>query len=128
MSVSDILPIVATAQLGVFALLSIFSRKKSTDRPLLVSAMAFLALWLVAFRPLWHSAKAEASIGAPSSNVVSCATVERDMSAAKVQQRLGPPDEKKSDEETRGPGATIWIYRDSRCAVHMFDDKVDFTE
>jgi hypothetical protein len=127
-SVSHILPIVATAQLGVFALLSIFSRKKTTDRALLASAMTFLALWLVAFRPQWHSTKSEAAIVAPASSVVSCATVERDMSASNVQQRLGAPDEKRSEEETRGSGATIWIYRDARCAVHMFDDKVDFTE
>ena len=126
---SHILPIVATAQLFVFALLSVFSRKDGTDRKLLVSTLVFLGLWIAAFRPQWHTAaKSEAAIITRSSNAVSCAMVERDMSAAKVQQRLGAPDEKKSDEETRGPGATIWIYRDSRCAVHLFDDKVDFIE
>jgi len=126
--VSHVLLIVAAAQLFVFALLSMLSRKQRTDPKLLVSAIVFLALWLVEFRPQWRAQKAEASVVASSSSAVSCATIERDMTAAKVQQRLGAPDEKRSDEETRGPGATIWIYRDSRCAVHMFDDKVDFIE
>jgi len=126
--VSHVLLIVAAAQLFVFALLSMLSRKQRTDPKLLVSAIVFLALWLVEFRPQWRAQKAEASVVASSSSAVSCATIERDMTAVKVQQRLGAPDEKRSDEETRGPGATIWIYRDSRCAVHMFDDKVDFIE
>ncbi|HLJ72947.1 MAG TPA: hypothetical protein VKU62_00075 [Thermoanaerobaculia bacterium] len=126
---SHVLPMVAAAQLFVFALLSLFSRKDRSDPKLLVSAIVFLALWLVEFRPQWHTHKAEASlVTSSSSSAVSCATIERDMSAAKVQQRIGAPDEKRSDEETRGPGATIWIYHDSRCAVHMFDDKVDFIE
>ena len=125
---THVLPMVATAQLLVFALLSLFARKQRTDRMLLISAVVFLALWLVDFRPQRHTPKAEASVIASSSTAVSCATISRDMPAAKVQERLGAPDEKKSDEETRGPGATIWIYRDSRCAVHMFDDKVDFIE
>ena len=125
---SHVLPMVATAQLLLFALVSLFSRKDRSDFKLLASAIVFLALWLVDFRPNWRSTRAEASVIAPASSAVSCATIERDMPASKVQQRLGAPDETRSDEETRGPGATIWIYRDSRCAVHMFDDKVDFIE
>ena len=125
---SHILPIVATAQLFVFALLSVFSRKKGSDGLLVVSAIVFLALWLVAFPPQLHTSRAEASVIAMPANAVSCSSVSRDMTSAQVQNRLGAPDEKRSDEETRGPGATIWIYRDSRCAVHMFDDKVDFIE
>jgi hypothetical protein len=126
--VSHIVAIAATAQLFVFAVLSIFFRKRASDRSLLVSAVVFLALWLVEFHPQWRTPKAEASLATAESPAASCATIERDMPAAKVQQRLGAPDEKRSDEETRGPGAAIWIYRDSRCAVHVFDDNVDFIE
>ena len=125
---SHFLPIVDTAQLFVFALLSVFSRKKGNAGILLGSAIVFLALWLVAFPPQFHTVRAEASVIATPTDAVSCSTVSRDMTSAQVQQHLGAPDEKRSDEETRGPGATIWIYRDSRCAVHMFDDKVEFIE
>ena len=124
--------IAAVAQLSVVALFSMFSR---TGRPktVIVSSILFLALWLVGFdvrsmiRAFPSTPKAEAAmVSRPSKG--SCAQVARDMTSAQVQKRLGEPYEKRGDEETRGPGATIWIYRDSRCAVHLFDDKVEFIE
>lgn len=125
---SHVLAIAGVAQLFVFALLSVFSRKKQTDGILMISTVAFAALWFADFRPQFHASRAEASVVAAPSSVISCASVSRDMTSSQVQSRIGAPDEKRSDEETRGPGATIWIYRDSRCAVHMFDDKVEFIE
>lgn len=129
-----------TAQLLVFALISVFSRSeqpsggmRTTERNLVVSTVLFLALWLVGFdarsllRSFGTTAKTEASVLAPAHSG-SCASIQRDMSSAQVQKKLGEPDERRSDEETRGPGATIWLYRDSRCAVHLFDDKVEFIE
>ena len=138
---SPILAIAATAQLALFVLLSIASRApnpksgmRASERNLLFSTIVFVALWLVAFdarsllRSVSATPKAQASIIESSSSSSSCATIKRDMTAAQVQRRLGSPDERKNDDETRGPGATIWLYRDSRCAVHLFDDKVEFTE
>ncbi len=140
LTIARLLMIAATAQLLLFALISIVSRSplpksgmRSSERNLLASTILFAALWLVGFdarsllRSLPSRPRAEASVLARQGSG-SCATLARDMSAAQVQKRLGEPDEKKSDEETRGPGATIWIYRDSRCAVHLFDNKVEFIE
>ena len=71
----------------------------------------------------------------PSADLIgNIAVFERYKRESEIGNRIDHPyiqhvlnsDEKRSDEETRGPGATIWIYRDSRCAVHMFDDKVEF--
>jgi hypothetical protein len=48
----------------------------------------------------------------------SCVSVKVGQPESKVRELLGEPDEIRSDEEVRGPGADVWIYRDSRCAVH----------
>lgn len=140
LTVARLLVIAGTAQLFLFALISIVSRSpvpksgmRASERNLMVSTVLFAALWLAGFdarsliRSFPSTPRAEASVlGRTSSG--SCASIARDMSAPQVQKRLGEPDERKSDEETRGPGATIWIYRDSRCAVHLFDNKVEFVE
>lgn len=137
---SRILILAGTAQLLVFALISLVSRSatpkrgmRGSERNLVISTILFLALWMVGFdarslvRGFPGTPKAEASV-LPHSAGGSCVSIDRDMTAAQVQKKLGEPDERKSDEETRGPGSTIWIYRDSRCAVHLFDDKVEFVE
>lgn len=138
---SRILVIAGTAQLLVFALISIISwasipkrGMRGSERMLAVSAIVFLVMWLVGFdarsfiRSFPGTPKAEASVLSSHASSGSCALIARDMTAAQVQKKLGAPDERKSDEETRGPGSTIWIYRDSRCAVHLFDDRVEFVE
>jgi hypothetical protein len=65
-------------------------------------------------------------IAAPSTG--SCATIAEGMSAAEVKARMGEADETRNDEETRGPDASILIYRASRCAVHVLDGKVELIE
>jgi hypothetical protein len=50
------------------------------------------------------------------------------MAASDVESRLGKADEVRSDEKTRGPGAATWVYRGSRCAVHLLDEKVEMVE
>jgi hypothetical protein len=132
--------IAGTAQLLLFALISVSSRSpepdsgmRASERNLIVSAILFAALWLVGFdarslmRSIESTPAAEASV-LTTSRTGSCASIQRDMSAAQVQKKLGEPDERRSDEEVRGPGATMWLYRDSRCAVHLFDNKVEFVE
>ena len=136
-----ILIIAATAQLALFALISIVSWAsvpkrgiRGTERILIVSSVLFLALWLIGFdvrgfiNAFPGTPRAEASVLSSRRSSGSCASIARDMTAAQVQKKLGEPDERKSDEETRGPDSTIWIYRDSRCAVHLFDNKVEFVE
>ena len=140
-TVARLLAIGGTAQLALFALISIISRSplpksgmRFTERNLLGSALVFLVMWLAGFnapalvRTLPKTPSTQSSVLPRTNNAASCATITRDMTAAQVQKRLGRPDERRSDEDTRGPGTMIWIYRDSRCAVHLFDDKVEFIE
>jgi len=71
------------------------------------------------------SASAVAASNAP---LASCATVAAGMTTAEVTSRLGQADETRSDEETRGPGTSILVYRGSRCAVHLFEGRVEFVD
>ena len=111
-------------------LVFVWSRKKQRA---LASTAVFIAMWLVAFdgRALigWKpsAATTQAAVAARPAQA-SCSIVTDDMSASEVEAKLGKPDETRMNEEVRGPGAAIWIYRDSRCAIHIFDDKVEFIE
>ena len=141
LTIARLLVIAGTAQLLLFALISLVSwasvpkrGMRGSERNLVISTIVFLALWLAGFdvrafiNAFPGTPKAEASVLSSRRNSGSCALIARDMTAAQVQKKLGEPDERKSDEETRGPDSTIWIYRDSRCAVHLFDNKVEFVE
>ena len=110
---------------GVIWLALVVTRK----RTLMLAGSAILAgawLWSAPATP----ALSKAAAMPPQSKAPkgSCASIAQDMSAAEVKTKLGDPDETRSDEETRGPGATMMLYRGSRCAVHLLDDKVEFIE
>jgi hypothetical protein len=121
-----ILAAVALAQWLIFAGIALFKRK---PRGLMLSSALFAFAWLAIFGgPLMtHSKVTQASAMSTGSGVThgSCASVEPGMTAAELTAKVGAPDEKRPNEEARGPGAAIWIYRDSRCAVHLFDGKVE---
>ncbi len=131
------LVIAGAAQWLLFAAISMLSRSpapkqgmRGQEKVLIGSSVAFLAFWLVGFdaRSLLQSSKRVDEAAMVHSNAGSCASLSKDMSSNEVKSRMGDPDERRPDEEARGPGATIWIYRDSRCAVHLFGDKVDFID
>lgn len=122
------------AQLLIFALVSVLSRAKmpkqglrSADRMLAISAGVFALLWCAAFVSLRRQESAAAAQAA-ANRAVSCSSVTPGMGASDVATRLGEPDEKRDDAETRGPAAAIWIYRGGRCAVHLLGDRVEFVE
>ena len=71
---------------------------------------------------------AQASAIATSTPKASCATLDVGMTAVGVKRRMGEPDEVRADEETRGPGASILVYRGSRCTVHLLDDRIEFVD
>jgi hypothetical protein len=105
----------------------------SKKEKVLISTGAFALLWLVAFdgRTLlgWKSSAAtQAAMTSTRTARGSCSLITNEMAGTEVESRLGKPDEIRRNEEVRGPGAAIWIYRDSRCAVHLFDGKVEFIE
>ncbi len=58
----------------------------------------------------------------------SCASIQNNMKADEVRKKLGQPDEVRNDEVVRGPGSTTFVYRDLRCAVHLFDDRVELVD
>ena len=57
-----------------------------------------------------------------------CALIEPGMSGEAVRTRLGKPSDVRDDGKIRGPGAVTWVYRDSRCAIHLLDEKVELVE
>ena len=66
---------------------------------------------------------AQASVIAPATQREgSCASIRNDMTGSQVREKLGMPDEVRSDDKVRGPGSTVLIYKDLRCAVHLFEE------
>lgn len=129
---------VAAAQWIVFALMSVFSRARlpkkgwrAAEKRLLVSTVVFGIAWLYALGApslvMTSGNVAQASVAGKRS-ASSCAAVTLGMSGSEVQSRLGKPDEVRKTEETRGPGASTWIYRDARCALHMYEGTVEFMD
>jgi hypothetical protein len=140
-SPAALISIIALLQFMILAAISAFSGKagakkgmRATDLALMGSAAVFvvaLTLAHLSTAPKQESAgaPAQASVVAKSSKPRgSCNSIHREMATYQVEQSLGKADDVRSDEETRGPGAVVWIYRDTRCAVHMFENKVEFVE
>jgi hypothetical protein len=131
---------VAAAQWLVFISISAFSRSKhpksglrTSEKNLLVSTGFLFVVWLAAFDAgALVSAKpkidAAAAVTATAHGTATCAALQTGMKVSEVQTKLGKADEIRSDDNARGPGAVTWIYRDSRCAVHLLDDKVELVE
>lgn len=135
----EIIIAVAASQFLLVALFSAFSRKpfpkfgmRRSEKILLASTLLFGASWLtlVDYRGLWKPKQdvATAAVVAPAQTRGSCARIELGMTRAEVTARLGEPDATHADEETRGPGAAVLVYKQSRCAVHIFDNKVEFID
>ena len=98
-------------------------------KPMLIGTAALAIGWLVAFGGPLREKKAAASEAAIiAGNAASCASIRAGMTGAEVRASAGKPDEVRNEEEIRGPGATAWLYKGSRCAVHLTDDKVDLVE
>jgi hypothetical protein len=122
---------IVAAQWVVIALVSLIApvRMKKT---LGISTAIFAAGWLFAFdaSSLFASKTeaAEASSVGVTAHKGSCALLRNNMSAADVRAKLGQPDEVRNEDTVRGPGSVAMIYRDIRCAVHLFDDRVELVD
>jgi hypothetical protein len=57
-----------------------------------------------------------------------CASLRVGMKSGEVKREMGEPDEIRSEEDVRGPEAEAWVYRASRCSVHVLSGKVDFID
>ena len=136
-SVASIITIAAIVQFAFIALTSMLSKERlpnkgmrSAERRVIISAVICAVATGAVFalqNPL-QTKHAEASVVTTNASPASCSSIETGMTDAVVKQKLSAPDEIRSDEETRGPGAKIWIYRASRCSVHMLDDRVEFID
>jgi hypothetical protein len=137
-----ILAVVALVQWLVFAMLSVISAEKppkfgmrSVERNLLFSTGAIALVWLVSFDAkaivfgpsTTTQAASVSSQDSASGGNATCAAVAVGMSGADVKSKLGTP-KVLSEEDTRGPGAKLWFFKQSRCAVHMLDDTVEFID
>jgi hypothetical protein len=121
------------------ALVSAFSRVpfprhglRRSEKALFASTLLLFGAWAAQLdfeRVLgMQSAVRASALPGAAATTGSCASVATSMSESEVTSRLGKPDERRANEETRGPGSTILIYRASRCTVHLYDGKVDFVE
>ena len=101
-------------------------RVRRTD--IFVFAVSVLAgaVWMFALMP--RTAVAAAKKNSLRVTSGTCAMIAPGDTEVKVKSRLGDPDEIRSEEETRGPASNVWIYRDSRCAIHFFGDRVESIE
>lgn len=122
----------AAAQFAIVALVSMAMPVKMR-KALGVSTALFAAGWLFAFNAKSVLASKEdatqaSTVAAVTTHSGSCASIQNDMTANAVRAKLGQPDETRSDEIIRGPGSTVLIYRDLRCAVHLLDDKVELVD
>jgi hypothetical protein len=122
----------------IAALVSAFNRSRFPKSGMRKSEMVLLVATLLVAVPWvaridFSSFRSESAVAASAAATTtttrgSCATLDNGMTSAEVKSKMGQPDETLSNEETRGPGATMLVYRSSRCVVHLFDDKVDFIE
>lgn len=82
----------------------------------------FVIVMTIAFGTAWFTGllykRRTVTAQATSTSARSCVSVKTGQSEKKVRELLGEPDEIRTEAEVRGPGADVWIYRDSRCAVH----------
>lgn len=132
MNVIAIVVAAAFAQWLFFAI-RIMRAPKNSKMPVLISSGVLFVAWLAAFLPPLLAERSVVTASTEAAAIASrthgsCASVQVGDNASSVAKKLGNPDEKLNDESVRGPGATTWVYRDTRCAVHIIDNEVDFVE
>ncbi|HSP15032.1 MAG TPA: hypothetical protein VLV78_09790 [Thermoanaerobaculia bacterium] len=135
LTIGSIVAAVAVAQWLVMLIAAAVSKEKlpqkglrSADLRMIISSAVFAVGWIGVFAGTSTAAKTNAAAVVSGKSHGSCSQISTDMASSVVKKKLGDPDEVRSEEDTRGPGAAIWVYRDSRCAVHIFDNKVEFID
>lgn len=117
---------IAAAQWVVVAIASVVAPAKLRHALAVSTALFAGGLFFGFDRP--KATALQASAIATTKHEGSCASIRNDMSRAEVTRRLGTADEIRNDEAVRGPGSSVLVYRDLRCAVHVLDDNVEFVE
>lgn len=101
---------------------------KRIPKSLMASTVILAVGYVNAFGVRHESAALKAAALPQRSELGSCASIEPGLSAEAVRTRLGKPSDVRDDGKIRGPGAVTWVYRDSRCAIHLLDEKVELVE
>ena len=114
----------ALLQWVVVAVVALFKR---IPRTLVASTLILAAAFVNGFGVRRAGAALTASVVTPHAEG-SCAAIDAGMAADVVRAKMGQPYEVRDDAKTRGPGAVTWVYRDSRCAVHLLEEKVELVE
>ena len=114
----------AIAQWIIVVAINLFKRTPKT----LVASTVVLTIGLVSTFGVRRDSAALNAAALQQHSEGSCALIEPGMAADVVRTKLGTPSEVRDDGKTRGPGAVTWVYRDSRCAVHLLDEKVELVE
>ena len=103
-------------------------RFRKTDLIVVTLSLLLGGAWFVLLTPKASAATPAASTQTARKSTATCAVVTPGDTADSVKTRLGAPDETRSEAETRGPETEVWIYRDSRCAIHMLSNRVESLE
>ena len=104
------------------------TRFRRCDVLAIITTIAFGAAWsVVLLRPSRASAATSVAVSGGGTGA-SCASVQVGQTEEQVRERLGPPAEIRDEQDLRGPGAAAFLYPSSRCAVRLFDGKVESVE
>jgi len=101
---------------------------KRIPKSLIASTVILGVGYVNAFGVRRESAALKAAALPQHSATGSCALIEPGMSSEAVRTKIGKPSDVRDDGKIRGPGAVTWVYRDSRCAIHLLDEKVELVE
>jgi hypothetical protein len=118
---------VALLQWTIVAAISFFAGNR-IPKKLIVSTLLFGIVFVNTFGVRRGHAAFKAAALPSHFETASCASIDPGMSADAVRSKIGKPHDVRDDATTRGPGAATWVYRDSRCAVHMLDGKVELID
>jgi hypothetical protein len=120
----DVAALAAIAGTVAWLVALCFRRRKQ----MLFGTAALAFGWIIAFGTPLREKKVVAEAAIIPGATASCASIRTGMTGAEVRAATGKPDEIRDEEAIRGPGSAAWIYKGSRCAVHLTDDKVEMVE
>ena len=128
-----LIALAAATQFVVMALIAAMAPLRM-KKALGVSTLVLVAAWGFAFdargvltsKP--ETTTAQASAIQTKQREGSCASIRNGMPGSEVRKKLGMPDEVRGDDKVRGPGSTVLVYKDLRCAVYLFDERVELVD
>jgi hypothetical protein len=104
-------------------------RVRVTDIVVFAISIIAGAIWFFTLMPKAEATTPVSTEAATTRRATgTCAVIVAGDTNTKVKERLGEPDEIRSEAELRGPNSEVWIYRGSRCAIHFLGGIVESIE